>query len=280
MIRLQGAVIGDALKTELGLFASRFNQAPIAQLDRARPSGGRGQWFESTWAHFFPLQNPGVGAFSCPVSKHTYREDSVFRLIPRDEQFFDMFADLAKRVTASARLLDKMFTDIENLPKHAAAIKDLEHEADHITHTVIDRIQRVFVTPFDREDIHELVQQLDEVIDMIDGAARRAGMFGIDTTQDGVRQLTGILVRATEAIEWAVTSMKQPKIVEARSREIKKLEEEGDTVYAQSVAALFRGEQNPIEVIKWKEIYETIERALDQCEDVANVLESISIKND
>ena len=204
----------------------------------------------------------------------------MFRLIPRDEQFFDMFADLAKRVTASARLLDKMFTDIDNLPKHAAAIKDLEHEADHITHTVIDRIQRVFVTPFDREDIHQLVQQLDEVIDMIDGAARRAGMFGIDTTQDGVRQLTGILVRATEAIEWAVTSMKQPKIVEARSREIKKLEEEGDTVYAQSVAALFRGEQNPIEVIKWKEIYETIERALDQCEDVANVLESISIKND
>ena len=192
-----------------------------------------------------------------------------------------MFADLAKRVTASARLLDKMFTDIDNLNTHATAIKALEHEADHITHTVIDRIQRVFVTPFDREDIHELVQQLDEVIDMIDGAARRAGMFGINTTQPGVQQLTGILLRATEAIEWAVTSMKQPKIVEARSREIKKLEEEGDTVYAQAVATLFRdGAANPIEVIKWKEIYETIERALDQCEDVANVLESISIKND
>ena len=191
-----------------------------------------------------------------------------------------MFNDLAKRVTASARLLEKMFSDIENLPQHAQAIKDLEHEADHITHTVIDKIQRVFVTPFDREDIHELVQQLDEVIDMIDGAARRAGMFGIDSSQEGVRKLTGILLRATEAIEWAVTSMKQPKIVEARSREIKKLEEEGDTVYAQSVAALFRDEKNPIEVIKWKEIYETIERALDQCEDVANVLESISIKND
>ena len=191
-----------------------------------------------------------------------------------------MFAELAKRVTASARLLDKMFSDIDNLQRHATAIKALEHEADHITHTVIDRIQRVFVTPFDREDIHQLVQELDEVIDMIDGAARRAGMFGIDTSQEGVRQLTGILVRATEAVEWAVTSMKQPKIVEARSREIKKLEEEGDTVYAQSVAALFRGESNPIEVIKWKEIYETIERALDQCEDVANVLEGISIKND
>jgi uncharacterized protein Yka (UPF0111/DUF47 family) len=204
----------------------------------------------------------------------------VFRLIPRDEQFFTMFADLAKRVTASARLLEKMFADVDQLALHASAIKDLEHEADHITHTVIDRIQRVFVTPFDREDIHSLVQELDEVIDMIDGAARRAGMFGINTSQEGVRQMSGILVRATEAIEWAVTSMKQPKIVEARSREIKKLEEEGDTVYAQSVANLFAGGHDPIEVIKWKEIYETIERALDQCEDVANVLESISIKHD
>jgi uncharacterized protein len=191
-----------------------------------------------------------------------------------------MFSDLAKRVTAAARLLDTMFAEPHNLRMHATAIKDLEHEADVITHDVIDRIHRVFVTPFDREDIHQLVQELDDVIDMIDGAARRAGMFGINESKDGVRELTGILVKATEAIEWAVGSMKQPKIVEARSREIKKLEEEGDTVYNQAVAALFRGSPDPIEVIKWKELYDTIERALDQCEDVANVLESISIKND
>jgi uncharacterized protein Yka (UPF0111/DUF47 family) len=204
----------------------------------------------------------------------------VFRLIPRDEQFFAMFADLARRVTAAARLLDKMFAEPENLRVHATAIKDLEHEADVITHSVIDRIHRVFITPFDREDIHQLVQELDDVIDMIDGAARRAGMFGISESREGVRELTDKLVRATEAIEWAVTSMKQPKIVEARSREIKKLEEEGDTIYNQAVARLFQGSPDPIDVIKWKELYDTIERALDQCEDVANVLESISIKND
>jgi predicted phosphate transport protein (TIGR00153 family) len=203
----------------------------------------------------------------------------VFRLIPRDEQFFSMFADLARRVTAAARLLDKMFAEPHQLRTHATAIKDLEHEADVITHSVIDRIHRVFVTPFDREDIHQLVQELDDVMDLIDGAARRAGMFGIDESRERVRELTSLVVRATEAIEWAVTSMKQPKIVEARSREIKKIEEEGDTIYNQAVAELFRGEQNPIEVIKWKELYDTIERALDQCEDVANVLENISIKN-
>lgn len=191
-----------------------------------------------------------------------------------------MFADLARRVTAAARLLDRMFAEPDQMRAHAGAIKDLEHEADVITHSVIDRIHRVFVTPFDREDIHLLVQELDDVIDMIDGAARRAGMFGIAEAKEGVRDLTDKLVRATEAIEWAVVSMKQPKIVEARSREIKRLEEEGDTLYNAAVAALFTGTPDPIDVIKWKELFDTIERALDQCEDVANVLESISIKHD
>ena len=107
----------------------------------------------------------------------------MFRIIPRDEQFFGLFADLARRVTAAARLLDKMFAEPELLKTHASAIKDLEHEADVITHSVIDRIHRVFITPFDREDIHLLVQELDDVIDMIDGAARRAGMFGINESR-------------------------------------------------------------------------------------------------
>jgi predicted phosphate transport protein (TIGR00153 family) len=202
------------------------------------------------------------------------------RIIPRDQQFFEMFADLARRVTAAARLLDKAFAEPQNLQQHVAAIKDLEHEADFITHSVIERIHKVFVTPIDREDIHLLVQELDDVIDMIDGCARRASMFQIREIRDSGRQLAEVLVRATEAIEWAVTSMKQPKIVEARSREIKRLEEEGDALYNAAVAELFAGTPDALEVIKWKELYDTMERALDQCEDVANVLESISIKHD
>ncbi|HEX6557974.1 MAG TPA: DUF47 family protein [Longimicrobiales bacterium] len=202
------------------------------------------------------------------------------RLIPRDTQFFDLFSDLARRVTAAARLLDKAFAEPQNLQQHVAAIKDLEHEADVITHTVIGRIHKVFVTPIDREDIHLLVQELDDVIDLIDGCSRRAAMFQIREVRPGARRLAEVLVRATEAIEWAVTSMKQSKIVEARSREIKKLEEEGDALYNQAVGELFAGSPDALEVIKWKELYDTIERALDQCEDVANVLESITIKHD
>ena len=202
------------------------------------------------------------------------------KLIPRDQQFFEMFADLARRVTASARLLDKALAEPQNLQQHVAAIKDLEHEADVITHSVIARIHKVFVTPFDREDIHLLVQELDDVIDLIDGCARRAQMFQIRDVRESGKKLAEVLVRATESIEWAVTSMRQPKIVEARSREVKKLEEEGDALYTQAIGELFASTPDAIELIKWKELYDTMERALDQCEDVANVLESITIKHD
>lgn len=191
-----------------------------------------------------------------------------------------MFNDLARRATAAARLLDKMFAEPQNLQQHVAAIKDLEHEADIITHTVIARIHTVFVTPIDREDIHLLVQELDDVIDMIDGCARRAQMFKIREVKEGGRKLAEVLVRATEALEWAITSMKQSKIVGARHREIKKLEEEGDALYNQAVGDLFDGSPDALEVIKWKELYDTMERAIDKCEDVANVLETITIKHD
>jgi len=202
------------------------------------------------------------------------------RLVPKDQEFYEMFADLARRVTAAARLLQKALEEPQNLQQHVTAIKDLEHEADVITHSVIARIHKVFVTPFDREDIHLLVQELDDVIDLIDGCARRAQMFQIRDVKDSGKKLAEVLVRATESIEWAVTSMRQSKIVEARSREIKKLEEEGDALYTQAVGELFSGNPDPIELIKWKELYDTMERALDQCEDVANALESISIKHD
>jgi uncharacterized protein Yka (UPF0111/DUF47 family) len=202
------------------------------------------------------------------------------RLVPKDQEFFEMFADLARRVTAAARLLHKALEEPQHLQQHAAAIKDLEHEADVITHSVIARIHKVFVTPFDREDIHLLVQELDDVIDLIDGCARRAQMFQIREVKETAKKLAEVLVRATESIEWAVTSMRQSKIVEARSREIKKLEEEGDALYTQAVGELFSGTPDAIELIKWKELYDTMERALDQCEDVANALESITIKHD
>ena len=201
------------------------------------------------------------------------------RLIPRDEKFFDLFNELAQRLTKCARLLNELFSEPKRLEELAAAIKAIEHEADQLTYTVIARIDTSFVTPLDREDIYMLASRLDDVIDLLDGTARRVTMFRITEVREPAKRLSGVLVRAAEAIEAAVRDMKKPKVVAQHSRAIKTLEEEGDAIYAEAVGGLFQGSPDPMEVIKWKELYDTLEGAIDQCEDVANVLESISIKN-
>ena len=191
-----------------------------------------------------------------------------------------MFAELARRLTAAAKITHQIFKNPEELQKYVTDIKDVEHEADELTHDVIARIDKTFVTPFDREDIHMLASRLDDVIDLLDGTARRAAMFRIKETREPAQMLAGVLVRATGCIEEAVIGMKKSSIVIEKARNIKSLEEEGDAIYHLAVGALFDAENpDPLEVIKWKELYDTLERALDQCEDVANVLESISLKN-
>lgn len=201
------------------------------------------------------------------------------RLIPRDTAFFTMFEQLAGRLTASARLLADLFAEPRRLEHFVGSIKTVEHEGDSITHEIIARIDQTFVTPFDREDIHLLASRLDNVVDLVDGTARRAAMFHITEVHDAARRLCEVLVRATLAIEAAVRRMRDARFVVQQGREIKRLEEEGDAVYHEAVGELFRGKPDALEVIKWKELYDTLERALDQCEDVANVLESIALKH-
>ena len=201
------------------------------------------------------------------------------KLIPRDELFFDMFDEIARRMSIAAKLLKQLFAEPSRISEHVAAIKTIEHEADVITHDVIVRINRSFITPFDREDIHELASRLDDVIDLIDGTARRAVMFRITQPREPARQMADVIVRATASLEQAVVSIKKPKIVMEKGTEVKALEEEGDAIYHAAVGALFDDGESPIEVMKWKELYDTLERTLDHCEDVANVLESIALKN-
>ena len=135
------------------------------------------------------------------------------KLIPRDELFFDMFDEIARRMSAAAKLLKQLFAEPSRISEHVAAIKTIEHEADVITHDVIVRINRSFITPFDREDIHELASRLDDVVDLIDGTARRAVMFRITTVREPARQLAAVIVRAADSLEAAVVAIKKPKIV-------------------------------------------------------------------
>jgi uncharacterized protein len=201
------------------------------------------------------------------------------RLIPRDQEFFVFFNQLAHHLVKTAQMLEGLFADPERVTEHVRQIKDEEHKADLLTAAVNQRIDKTFITPIDREDIHTLASRLDDVVDLIDGTARRFEMLHVKVVLPPARQICGVLSRAAAEIEHAVGSMRVPAEVHRHYIEIKKLEEEGDGIYHEAVGALFSGSPDPIEVIKWMEMYDTLERAVDSCMGVAQVLLSISLKN-
>ena len=201
------------------------------------------------------------------------------RLIPRDELFFDLFDQLTAHLTQAARMVANLFADPQHVGDHARAIKDVEHKADAVTLNINQRIDKSFITPIDREDIHMLASRLDDVIDLLDGTARRFDMLHISDIREPARDLARVLVQAAEHIQSGVSTIRKTKLVAARVAEIKKLEEEGDAIYHDAVGALFAGSPDPLEVMKWKEMYDTLEGAIDSCMGVAQVLQSISLKN-
>jgi predicted phosphate transport protein (TIGR00153 family) len=201
------------------------------------------------------------------------------RLIPRDEQFFDLFDQLTAHLTQAARMLAVLLDDPAHVADHVRAIKDIEHKADVVTSTINQRIDKSFVTPIDREDIHMLASRLDDVIDLLDGAARRFEMLHITECKQPAWQLAQVLIKAGEHIQSGVSSIRETKRVSEQAAIIKKLEEEADAIYHSAVGELFAGHPDPLEVMKWKEMYDTLERATDSCMGVAQVLQSISLKN-
>ena len=202
------------------------------------------------------------------------------RLLPRDEEFFDLFVQVADRNKEAAQLLRDLF-DVapERRTPIVERIKRLEHEADQVTHEVVNRLDRTFITPLDREDIHQLASDLDDVMDVMDGTARRAQIFHLGVAPAGVRQLTEVIQRMVTVLAEGVGRLKQGDDVMKYCVEAKKLEEEGDAIYHEVLGQLFEREKDALEVIKWKEIYDNLERTLDEAEDVANVLESITLKH-
>ena len=201
------------------------------------------------------------------------------RLIPRDEQFFDLFNQLADHLKTAAGLLNQLFADPQRTAELVKQIKDVEHQADVLTLSINTRIDKSFITPIDREDIHLLASRLDDVIDRLDGTARRVVMLHINEVREPAKQMANVICEAAEHIAIAVIAIKRPSEVSAQATKIKKLEEEGDAIYHDAVGALFSGTPDPIEVIRWKEVYETLEIAIDLCMGVANAVHSISIKN-
>ena len=203
----------------------------------------------------------------------------MLNLLPKDEKYFDRFTEMAQRIHESAKILDEFFHGTSAVSNVADRIKRLEHECDEISHEILRGIDRTFITPIDREDIHRLAVRLDDVIDLIDGSVRRLSVFNIAGPTESGRKLSAIIVRITEEMVEAVADLRKQKGVIEHCIRMKKLENEGDVAYQEAVATLFRDPSSPIEVIKWKDIYEHMEGCIDQCEAVAHVLESVVLKH-
>jgi uncharacterized protein len=204
------------------------------------------------------------------------------RLLPRDEKFFELFTSVATIGVEAARLqVDLLKADTLHRRAIVDAIKRMEHQADQVTHEVVTRLDRVFITPLDREDIHLLASRLDDVVDLIDGTASRVQMYHAGEAPTGAILLADVVLRATQQLLAAVQSLEKnrDRSVLAGVAQVKRLEEEGDSLYHEWVARLFDGSPDALMVIKWKEIYDTLEKTLDHMEDAGNVLESISIKH-
>jgi predicted phosphate transport protein (TIGR00153 family) len=203
----------------------------------------------------------------------------AIRLIPRSEHFFNDFIGLAEELRAGARELKQMMSSDPPDMSKAERIKDIEHTCDGRTRAIIDSVNRTFVTPLDREDIHAMAISLDDVMDAIDAAAAVTRLYKITRLRPGARRLAEIISESTDRICEALAALeKRTGVLEIAAR-INQLEREADRVHQDSIVALFDEERDPIAVIKWKEIFDFLEAATDRCEDVGNLLEGIVVKH-
>ncbi len=206
----------------------------------------------------------------------------MFRLIPQETLFFDLFEKQADVAHRGAKELLDLLVAFDDLPMRAKRVKDIEHEGDEATHEVVERLNRTFITPIDREDIHELAVRLDDIIDLMDTAVNRIFLYKIQKPLEESRALARCLVHATGIILEmvpAMRNMKNAERVRQLCRDVHTQENEADRIEQQALATLFDGGHDPLFVMKWKNIIEDLEASTDRCEDVANVIEGIVLKN-
>jgi len=205
----------------------------------------------------------------------------AFRLsfIPREEKFYSDFQALADELQRGARLLEEMMAPPKPVWGKAEEIKEVEHKCDFLTHGIIQRLNRTFVTPLDREDIHALARSLDDVMDAIDAAATLVRLYRLETVRFGVRELAENITSCTKEVRLALDALEKHKGVTTHAVEINRLENEADRTHQEAVSRLFDDEKDPIVVMKWKETLDLLEAATVRCEDVANVLEGVVVKH-
>ena len=201
------------------------------------------------------------------------------RLIPREEKFYHDFQAMALELERGAGLLEQMLAPDKPIWDKADEIKEVEHKCDFITHEIIQRLNRTFVTPLDREDIHALARSLDDVMDAIDAMAAVIRLYRLESVRFGARELAQTITASTKQLRLALVALEQHKGLITHAVEINRLENEADRTHQQAVSRLFDEEKDPILVIKWKETLDFLEGATDRCEDAANVLEGVMVKH-
>ncbi len=203
----------------------------------------------------------------------------MLRIFPRQEDFFDLFKKQADTVHQGAALLTTMVRDYTELDQKAKGLRDIEHQGDQITHEIFARLNRTFITPLEREDIHALASGLDDVLDSVEAIGSRFLLLRIPRPTPECIEMVEIIDKAVDEIVKAVAHLKDLRTLMSFTIEINRLENEADAISRNVVAALFNGGHDAMDVLRWKEIYGRLEATADQCEDIANIIEAIVLKN-
>lgn len=201
------------------------------------------------------------------------------RFVPRDESFFELFTRQARNIEGAAHVLQDLIGNVEAAPAKATELRDLEHEGDEVTHEIMRRLNTVFVTPLDHEDIHKLATTLDDVLDHIEAAGDLFVLHKIESPLPEMKAQVDVLVQASGSMREALEALPRYTKLAPHWIDINRLENEGDRLYRQAVADLFDGDHRALDVLKWKDIIDEMEAAIDQIEDVADTLEAIALKH-
>ena len=204
------------------------------------------------------------------------------RLLPKENSFFDYFEEHARLTVSGTVEFVSMVSTANNIEAQARRIKEIEHETDVITHRCVEALHTVFITPIERDDIYRLITRMDDIMDFVEAAAERIALYEVKQMSPEIVDLAETLCRATEGVEEALKGLrdlKHPKRILAKCVDINRIENEADAVLRRALARMFKEVRDPIEIIKWKEIYENVESATDRCEDVANIIEGVVLDN-
>ncbi|HEX8494635.1 MAG TPA: DUF47 family protein [Pyrinomonadaceae bacterium] len=203
-----------------------------------------------------------------------------FSFLPKEVQYFSLFSQMTSYIYDASSALVEMLADKKgDYSDYVKRIKEIEHECDELTHNISTRLNKSFITPFDREDIYLLSGALDDIVDLIDDAARTMVMYNVHESTSHATHFADVIQRMAVELHEVVKTLERPSNITPRLVELHRLENEGDETYHKAVAELFHGASDPLTVIKWKDIYEKLEAAIDRCENVANIIESVIIKH-